>query len=36
VLSDFLEKDGKSVPVTGTSVTVPTARHSVVTLKVFF
>ena len=36
VMSDFLETDGAPIPVAGKSVTVPTPRRSVVTVKVFF
>jgi alpha-mannosidase len=36
VRSDLLETDGEALPVFGKAVTVPTPRHSVVTLKVYF
>jgi len=36
VLSDFLEADGASLPLRGNAISVPTPRHSVVTVKVYF
>jgi alpha-mannosidase len=36
VLSDFLEADGASLPIRGDMVSVPTPRHTVVTVKVYF
>ena len=36
VLSNFLEDDGESLPVKGKTLTVPTGKHGIVTVKVYW